>query len=137
MNILSKKVLYALKTILFLASQGPKVRKPVSDIAGTLDMPLKYLEMVCTQLKKEGVLQSQRGVQGGYFLKVQLKEITLLDLLELFDGPFQLCELAVLSTSLASFMDGKNLALRDELSITLDELHAVQQKGHSVLSYVI
>ena len=137
MNIFSKKVLYALRTILFLASQGAKVRRPVSDIASSLDLPLKYLEMVCTQLKKEGVLQSQRGVQGGYFLKVQLKEITLLTLIELFDGPFQLCEPAFLSTSLASFLDEKNLSLKDKLSITLDELHAVQQKGHSVLSYVI
>ena len=137
MNFISRKVLYSLNALLYIASQGRNSKVRVLEVSNALSLSHKYLEMLFVQLKKAGILKSQRGAHGGYFLLKPLKQISLLTLMEIFDGSLQFCEPYDISNAMKSFFDKKNDSLKKELAISLDELYTVQQKGHSVLSYVI
>jgi Rrf2 family protein len=50
-------------------------------------MPERFLLQVLRNLVNHGVLQSTRGVEGGYSLSRPIEEITLLHILEATDGP--------------------------------------------------
>src|SRR5262249_61307482 len=56
---------YATQAVLHLAMQYPEV-VAIHDIAERHHIPLKYLEQILLELKRGGVLESRRGVHGGY-----------------------------------------------------------------------
>ncbi len=48
---------------------------------------MQFLEQLFATLRRAGVLRSQRGVKGGYSFARPASEITVLELVELLDGP--------------------------------------------------
>jgi Rrf2 family protein len=48
---------------------------------------VQFLEQLFAVLRRAGVLRSQRGVKGGYSFGRDPSEITVLDVVELLDGP--------------------------------------------------
>ena len=50
-------------------------------------MPVQFLEQLFATLRRAGLLRSQRGVKGGYSFARPPSEITVLELVELLDGP--------------------------------------------------
>src|SRR5271165_6624347 len=58
---------YASQAALHLALQYPEV-VTIQEIASRHHIPLKYLEQILLELKRGGVLESRRGVKGGYTL---------------------------------------------------------------------
>jgi Rrf2 family transcriptional regulator, cysteine metabolism repressor len=58
---------YASQAVLHLALQWPEV-VTIQEIASRHHIPLKYLEQILLELKRGGVLESRRGVKGGYTL---------------------------------------------------------------------
>jgi DNA-binding IscR family transcriptional regulator len=50
-------------------------------------MPVQFLEQLFATLRRAGLLRSQRGVKGGYSFARPPGEITVLELVELLDGP--------------------------------------------------
>ena len=54
----------------------------MSDIAAKLNVSKIYLEQVFAQLKKAGLIISQKGSGGGYFLKGSPQDITACDILK-------------------------------------------------------
>ena len=57
------------------------------EIAGRQDIPERFLEQQVTTLKKAGLLNSQRGANGGCSLARQAGQITVLEVIEALDGP--------------------------------------------------
>jgi Rrf2 family protein len=51
-------------------------------------MPERFLLQILRGLVTRGVLHSTRGVEGGYALARSAQEITLLDIIEAVEGPF-------------------------------------------------
>ena len=51
------------------------------------EIPAQFLEQLVATLRRGGVLRSQRGVKGGYTLARAADEITVLEVVELLDGP--------------------------------------------------
>src|SRR5581483_2204433 len=49
-------------------------------------MPLQFLEQLFTTLRRDGILNSQRGVGGGYTLARPPEEITVLEVVQALDG---------------------------------------------------
>lgn len=85
--MLSQKTKYALQALSYLAShynEGPVL---IPTIAQVKKIPLRFLENILHQLKKEGLLQSFRGRQGGYALLVAPGDISLAKVIRLVDGP--------------------------------------------------
>lgn len=60
---------------------------PISDIAEKTLVTVKYLEQIMHQLKKLGYVESKRGVQGGYFLKMTPDEINIGEIIRQLEGP--------------------------------------------------
>jgi Rrf2 family cysteine metabolism transcriptional repressor len=78
---------YATQAVLHLAMQYPEV-VAIHDIAARHHIPLKYLEQILLELKRGGILDSRRGVHGGYTLARAPEQISIGDVLRLVDGAF-------------------------------------------------
>ena len=84
---LSSKVEYALLALLELASHhGKKVPLTMSEITAKQPIPERYLEQILTNLRRAGVVQSQRGSKGGFVLVREPWQITLLEIVTLVEG---------------------------------------------------
>ena len=59
----------------------------VADIAERQNVPKKFLELILLELKKHGMLYSQRGRGGGYCLGRTAEEITFGQVIRIMDGP--------------------------------------------------
>ncbi|HXS45708.1 MAG TPA: Rrf2 family transcriptional regulator [Solirubrobacteraceae bacterium] len=86
MIAITTKSPYALKALAELARSG-EGPVPIGELARRRDIPVQFLEQLFAVLRRAGVLRSQRGVKGGYALARPAHEITVLELVELLDGP--------------------------------------------------
>ena len=56
-------------------------------IAAAQDIPPKFLESILLQLRRGGIVSSQRGPEGGYWLARSADEISLGEVIRVIDGP--------------------------------------------------
>ncbi|MEX2137662.1 MAG: Rrf2 family transcriptional regulator [Pirellulales bacterium] len=87
---LSRTVTYALQATLLLAQAEPGEPVPCSRLAAEGAMPERFLLQILRSLVTHGILQSTRGVEGGYTLDRSAEEISLLDIIEAVDGPMNM-----------------------------------------------
>jgi Rrf2 family transcriptional regulator, cysteine metabolism repressor len=78
---------YALQALVELGRTGAAGPVPIGELARRRDIPVQFLEQLFAVLRRAGVLRSQRGVKGGYSFAREPSEITVLELVELLDGP--------------------------------------------------
>lgn len=81
---------YAVRAMMHVASlpKGTVARIPV--ISREWEIPEKFLRKIVAKLAKGGLLRSHRGAGGGISLGKAAKSITLLDVIELVEGPMAL-----------------------------------------------
>lgn len=84
---MSRASTYALYGLSYLAGQSTKRYIPIPEICGRFGVPQKHLAKILHSLVKAGLLRSSRGARGGFTLARPPAEITLLEVLEVFDGP--------------------------------------------------
>jgi Rrf2 family protein len=77
---------YALRALAELGRSGDGPI-PIGDLAKRRDIPVQFLEQLFAVLRRAGVLRSQRGVKGGYSFGRPPSQITVLEIVELLDGP--------------------------------------------------
>lgn len=117
MITISSKSRYAVQALAELARQGavpggPPV--PIAELARRRDIPLQFLEQLFATLRRAGVLQSQRGVKGGYSFVRDPGEVTVLQIVQLLDGEFGAQEAAAAGDVWVRALT----ALRDVLTAT-------------------
>jgi Rrf2 family transcriptional regulator, cysteine metabolism repressor len=78
---------YALRALSELARIGAESPVPIGELARRRDIPVQFLEQLFAVLRRAGLLKSQRGVKGGYSFARDPSDITVLELVELLDGP--------------------------------------------------
>ncbi|HEY1631782.1 MAG TPA: Rrf2 family transcriptional regulator [Rhizomicrobium sp.] len=88
--MLSQKGRYALHALMVLARHGGDEPMMIADIAEEASVPRKFLEQILLELKKRGIVRSQRGRAGGYFLGRDPKDISFADVIRTTDGPLAL-----------------------------------------------
>jgi Rrf2 family cysteine metabolism transcriptional repressor len=89
MITITSKSRYAIQALAELARLGalPGGKPvPIAELARRREIPLQFLEQLFATLRRAGVLQSQRGVKGGYTFLRDPSEITVLDIVHLLDG---------------------------------------------------
>ena len=86
MLVITTKSPYAVRALTELARRGGTAPVPIGEIARARDIPVQFLEGLFATLRRSGILQSQRGVKGGYSFAKPPSEITVLDVVELLDG---------------------------------------------------
>src|SRR5690242_13056599 len=82
----SAKVDYAVRAGAELAASGDGPVKG-DRITQAQQIPLKFLENILLDLKHAGLVQSQRGAEGGYWLARPADEISLADVIRAVEGP--------------------------------------------------
>lgn len=84
---LSKKGIYSLRVLRHLGHEFGGKPLSVAVLAEREGVPLKYLEQILSTLRKQGLLISTHGKDGGYTLRLPPEQITLGDILRAVDGP--------------------------------------------------
>jgi Rrf2 family protein len=82
----SAKVDYALRATIELAASGDGPVKG-ERIAQAQEIPLKFLENILGDLRHAGIVRSQRGVEGGYWLARPPAEVTVAEVVRAVEGP--------------------------------------------------
>jgi Rrf2 family protein len=78
---------YALRALVELARMGSAGPVPIGELAKRREIPVQFLEQLFAALRRGGVLRSQRGVKGGYSFARDPSQVTVLEVVELLDGP--------------------------------------------------
>lgn len=78
---------YAFRAVLFLAGQGEGKVVEAQQIAQKEIIPMRFLLKIMPSLIKAGIIDSQRGVGGGYYLAKKPEDITLFDVVTAIEGP--------------------------------------------------
>jgi Rrf2 family cysteine metabolism transcriptional repressor len=84
--VITTKSPYAVRALAELARRGQSTPVPIGEIARARDIPVQFLEGLFATLRRAGILQSQRGVKGGYSFARPPSEITVLEVVELLEG---------------------------------------------------
>jgi Rrf2 family transcriptional regulator, cysteine metabolism repressor len=83
---ITEKSRCAVRALMHLSRLSSRGSVPILEIAEATDVPAHFLEQVFASLRRAGVLQSQRGVKGGYSFRRDPSEVTVLDVVEAVDG---------------------------------------------------
>lgn len=89
---ISAKSRYALRILVDLAKHGEQEIRTVKEIALTQDISEKFISCLVVKLRKAGWIKSSRGAQGGLQLNVAPRDVTLLKVVEVMDGPVCILE---------------------------------------------
>lgn len=89
---ISTKGRYGLQALLDLAIYGQNDYISLKSVAERQGMSDNYLEQLFASLKKNGLVESTRGAQGGYRLSKGASEITVKQVLNALEGPLALVD---------------------------------------------
>ncbi len=84
---ITSKSPYAVQALVELGRCGGTDPVPIGELARRRDIPVQFLEQLFGALRRAGVLRSQRGVKGGYLFAREPATVTVLEVVELLDGP--------------------------------------------------
>lgn len=90
MKLITRDTDYAIRAVCRIAKNKKNIT-PVSDLVKRLDIPKAFLRKILQDLNRAGILNSYKGISGGFKLNKPADRIFILDLIIVFQGPFALC----------------------------------------------
>jgi Rrf2 family protein len=78
---------YAVRAVVELASGTQDAPRKVDELARAQEIPVSFLENILSQLRSSGIVRSQRGPEGGYWLARPPSELTLAQVIRAVEGP--------------------------------------------------
>jgi Rrf2 family protein len=78
---------YAVRAVVELAGSSQASPRKVDEIAQAQSIPVSFLENILTQLRSSGIVRSQRGPEGGYWLARSSADVNLADVIRAVEGP--------------------------------------------------
>jgi len=90
-KLVTRNTDYAVRALCCIAEQKQEVIS-ADQLVKSLEMPRPFLRKILQALNKEGLLNSSKGKGGGFTLTVSPEEITLADVMKIFQGPIKLNE---------------------------------------------
>ena len=88
MNITAKSK-YAVRALVELAQRSNDSPVPLIAIAEAREIPSQFLEQLFAALRRAGILQSHRGVYGGFSFNRSPEQVTVLQVVEALDGSIE------------------------------------------------
>ncbi len=128
---ISRKIDYALRAMIHLASLPTDRIVPLQDLATTLHLPREFLAKILKVLAAKGLVRSVRGAHGGYTLARPARDISFLSVIEAAEGPVQLnvcldhkdrCDVSAACTMYHVWKSGQERMLEVYRRTTLAEL---------------
>lgn len=83
----SAKSDYALRALIELAAQGDDVAVSAEEIGRRQDIPRGFLQAILADLRRAGVVMSQRGQAGGWRMAKDSGSVSVADVIRAVDGP--------------------------------------------------
>ncbi len=83
---ISAKTDYAVRALLELAARAPDLVK-IDVVVGEQQLPRKFVEAILGELRRGGLVRSQRGADGGYALARPAQDVSLGSVIRIVDGP--------------------------------------------------
>ena len=87
MNKINRKLEYALMALKFMSTRNPGELSSANEISSHLSTPYDVTARVMQSLANGGLLKVEYGAGGGYLIHKDLSRVTLLDLIEILEGP--------------------------------------------------
>jgi Rrf2 family cysteine metabolism transcriptional repressor len=87
MIAITTKSPYAVLALAELGRSSGAEPVPIGELARKRDVPVQFLEQLFAVLRRAGIISSQRGVKGGYRFAREPSTVTVLEIVELLDGP--------------------------------------------------
>src|SRR5271167_2575921 len=78
---------YAIRAVVELADSSQEAPRKVDEVAHAQSIPVSFLENILTQLRSSGIVRSQRGPEGGYWLAQPADEVNLAQIIRAVEGP--------------------------------------------------
>ena len=79
------RVDYGMRALLQLAASDEPLT--ADELAAAQDLPVRFLRAILSDLRRAGILSSQRGVSGGFQLARPADQVTVADVIRTLDGP--------------------------------------------------
>lgn len=121
----SKACEYAIRAVMFVAQKSKDgARIGIREIAKGIDSPEHFVAKILQDLSRKGVIQSQKGPSGGFFLDDRSLKAPLADIVRIVDGDdiFTGCALGLKQCS-----EAKPCPLHQEFKKIRDDLHHLLQ----------
>ncbi|MCC8189715.1 MAG: Rrf2 family transcriptional regulator [Planctomycetes bacterium] len=83
----SLKCQYALRALFALARNHGQGLLRIAEIASEQDIPPRYLENICNQLRQGGFVEGKRGKDGGFALARPPRDVRVGDIIRFIEGP--------------------------------------------------
>lgn len=89
---ITAKVDYAVRAVAELAAvqlqdPEPRATKKAEALATAQEIPVRFLEGILAELRRSGIVGSQRGSEGGYWLARPADEVSVADVIRAVEGP--------------------------------------------------
>jgi Rrf2 family protein len=78
---------YALRALIVLGLNADKEVVRIQTISDQQNIPKRFLEQILNDLRAAGILESRRGISGGYRLRLPPDKITLASVIRFIEGP--------------------------------------------------
>jgi Rrf2 family protein len=132
---------YAVRAVVELAGSAQNAPRKVDDVAQAQGIPVSFLENILTQLRSSGIVRSQRGPEGGYWLARPAGELNLAEVIRAVEGPLvgirgQRPEEVSYSGSAESLQEVW-IALRANLRSVLEQVTVEQVATHKLPKDII
>jgi len=128
---ISSKGIYGLAAMHVLSHAPQQRPMQIREIAAMTSISHGYLEQILSTLRRAGLVTSIRGASGGYQLARHASQITVLEIIEVLEGPLCRIEGNVgASVILEAFWQGINEKVRDLFAMKLSEIDQLFQPYH-------
>ena len=122
---------YALRALLILARdyQEDDSVVRIQEISTRQNIPKRFLEQILNDLKSAGIVESKRGVAGGYRLRRPPERVTLAEIVRHIEGP--LAPVSCVSEKFyekCSCPDESRCAIRSVMKETRDAIVAIMDR---------
>lgn len=91
MKLITRDTDYAIRALSCIAGESTSTVS-VTALTEVLEIPRPFLRKILQELNKKGILRSIKGKGGGFSMGKSPSEITVYELIEIFQGPFELSE---------------------------------------------
>jgi Rrf2 family protein len=78
---------YALRALIVLGLNSNQSVVQIQTISKLQNIPKRFLEQILNELRSAGIVESRRGVAGGYRLRLPPDKVTLAEVIRHIEGP--------------------------------------------------
>lgn len=87
--LITRKTDYAIRCVLYLSENRERTAN-VDEIARAMLIPKSFLAKIIQKLEKAGIVKSSKGRKGGFSLVKEPKGISLMEIIEIIQGPLSI-----------------------------------------------